>query len=186
MNRPSRLLAALALVAFAVLSVTIPTPARAESAASLEADAAAALQALYSNTPAAKALGAQAKAVVVFPTIVKAGFLVAGAYGEGVKYRDGKVVGFYNSVAGSYGLQAGAQAFGYAIFLMTDSAVRYLDRSDGFELGVGPSFVLVDEGFAKNLSTTTLKKDVYGFIFDQKGLMAGIGIQGTKISRIRK
>lgn len=186
MSRLTVLVATLALVSFTTASVVLPAPARAESAASLEADASAALQALYATTPGAKEIGEKARAIVVFPNIVKAGFLVAGAYGQGVKYRGGKTVGYYSSVAGSYGLQAGAQAFGYAIFLMTDSAVRYLDRSEGFELGVGPSFVIVDSGIAKNLSTTTLKKDVYGFIFDQKGLMAGIGIQGTKITRISK
>lgn len=185
MSRFRRLVTALALVSFAAL-VVAPSAARAESAASLEADASAALKSLYETTPGARELAAKAKAVVVFPTIVKAGFIVGGAYGQGVKFRGDKVVGYYSSVAGSYGLQAGAQAFGYAIFLMSENAVTYLDRSEGFELGVGPSFVIVDSGIAKNLSTTTLKHDVYGFIFDQKGLMAGIGIQGTKITRISK
>ena len=128
----------------------------------------------------------KAKAIVVFPNIVKAGFIVGAAYGQGVKFVGGRITGYYSSVAGSYGLQAGAQAFGYAVFLMNDKAVKYLDRSEGFELGVGPSFVIADSGIAKNYSTTTLKKDVYGFIFDQKGLMAGFGIQGTKITRIHK
>lgn len=186
MIRIPSLLFAFALVSVAVIPATVPSPARAESAASLEADASAALKALYDTTPGARQIGEEAKAVVVFPNIVKAGFLVGGAYGQGVKFRGGKVVGYYSSVAGSYGLQAGVQAFGYAVFLMTDSAVKYLDRSEGFELGVGPSFVIADSGIAKNYSTTTLKKDVYGFIFDQKGLMAGVGIQGTKITRIHK
>jgi lipid-binding SYLF domain-containing protein len=186
MSRFHRIAAALVLASFAAFAVVAPAPAHAESAASLEADASAALKALYQTTPGSKELAAKAKAIVVFPTIVKAGFIVGGAYGQGVKFRGDEVVGYYSSVAGSYGLQAGAQAFGYALFLMTEDAVRYLDRSEGFELGVGPSFVIVDSGIAKNLSTTTLKKDVYGFIFDQKGLMAGIGIQGTKITRISK
>lgn len=186
MNRPLRLVAALTLSIFALFAVAAPTPARAESAASLEADAAAALKVLYATTPGTKELGAKAKAVVIFPNIMKAGFLVAGAYGQGVKYHGGKVVGFYSSVAGSYGLQAGAQAFGYALFLMNDKAVSYLDRSEGFELGVGPSFVIADSGFEKNLTSTTLQKDVYAFIFNQKGLMAGVSVQGTKITRITK
>jgi lipid-binding SYLF domain-containing protein len=186
MFRAPRVLVACALASLAFAALVAPAPARAESAAGLEADARAALKALYETTPGSQELGAQAKAVVVFPTIVKAGFIVGGAYGQGVKFRGGQVAGYYSSAAGSYGLQAGGQTFGYAIFLMTDSAVRYLDRSEGFEVGVGPSFVIADSGIAKNYSTTTLKKDVYGFIFDQKGLMAGVGIQGTKITRIRK
>lgn len=185
MSAIRRTVAALVLAAFSAIAIA-PAPAHAESAASLDADARAALKALYETTPGSRELAEKAKAVVVFPTIVKAGFIVGAAYGQGVKFHGDKVVGYYSSVAGSYGLQAGAQAYGYAVFLMTDNAVRYLDRSEGFELGVGPSFVIVDSGFAKNLSTTTLKHDVYGFIFDQKGLMAGIGIQGTKITRISK
>jgi lipid-binding SYLF domain-containing protein len=67
---------------------------------------------------------------------------------------------------------------------MNDKALNYLDRSDGWEIGVGPTVVVVDKGVAKNLSTTTLKDDAYAFIFDQQGLMAGIALEGSKISRI--
>jgi len=158
----------------------------AESAAGIDADADAALSKLYETKPVAKMLGEKAAAVLIFPNIVKAGFLVGGAYGEGALRKKGKTVGYYNSVAASYGLQAGAQSFGYVLFLMTPSAVKYLDKSDGWEIGVGPSVVVVDEGIARTLTTTTLKDDVYAFIFDQKGLMAGIGLQGSKISRIKE
>mgnify|MGYP000311352613 CR=1 FL=1 len=71
-----------------------------------------------------------------------------------------------------------------AVFLMTEDAVAYLDTSEGFEIGVGPSFVVVDEGMASSLTTTTAKKDIYAFFFDQGGLMAGLGLQGSKISPI--
>jgi lipid-binding SYLF domain-containing protein len=177
------------LTVILALSTMVFAPAKpvfAASAAGLREDAAAALDALYKQQPAAKALGDRAKAILIFPNIVKAGFIVGGAYGEGVLRKGGKDVGYYSSVAASYGLQAGAQSFGYALFLMTDSAVKYLNKSEGWEIGVGPSIVIVDEGLAKNLSSTTLQKDVYGFIFDQKGLMAGIGIQGTKVTKISK
>lgn len=160
--------------------------AYAESAAGIDADADAALIKLYQSQPVAKMLAEKAAGVLIFPNIVKAGFMVGGQYGEGVLRKQGKTVGYYNSAAGSFGLQAGAQSFGYALFLMTDSAVRYLDRSDGWEIGVGPSVVVVDEGMARTLTTTTLKSDVYAFIFSQKGLMAGMGLQGSKISRINK
>ncbi len=176
-------------IAFILALATVAMPTRAafaESGPGLREDASAALAALYKQTPSAKVLGDHAKAILVFPNIVKAGFIVGGQYGEGVLYRGGKPAGYYSSVAASYGLQAGAQAFGYALFLMTDNAVKYLNKSEGWEIGVGPSIVIVDEGAAKNLSSTTLQKDVYGIIFDQKGLMAGIGIQGTKVTRISK
>ena len=85
----------------------------------------------------------------------------------------------------SYGLQAGAQQFGYAMFLMNDKAVSALGANEGFEVGVGPSVVIMDEGKAKTMTTTTVKDDIYAFIFDQKGLMAGVSIEGTKITKVQ-
>jgi lipid-binding SYLF domain-containing protein len=163
-----------------------PHPAMAASAAELNREAAAALKQLYESEPAAKALGAKAKGILVFPSILKAGFIVGGQYGEGVLRKRGKTVGYYNTVAASYGLQAGAQEFGYALFFMTDSGLKYLDKSGGWEIGTGPSIVVVDQGKAGALTTTTAQADVYAFFFDQKGLMAGLGLQGSKISRINK
>jgi len=152
----------------------------------LEAIAKRALDKLVAKVPAAKTLNEDAVAVLVFPRITRVGFVFGGQYGEGVLRKGGKVAGYYNSVAASYGLQAGVQSFGYALFFMTDGALAYLDKSEGFEIGVGPSIVVVDEGTAKTLTTTTGRKDVYAFIFSQKGLMAGLGLQGSKISRIEK
>ena len=83
-------------------------------------------------------------------------------------------------------MQAGVQSFGYAMFLMTESAVEYLRTTSGFELGVGPSIVVVDAGMANTLSTSTLKSDIYAFTFGQTGLMAGLGLQGTKITKVKK
>jgi lipid-binding SYLF domain-containing protein len=175
-------------IALAISTVVVAPvrPALALNAAELREDAAGALAHLYKTRPEAKELGAKAKAILIFPQIVKAGFIVGGAFGEGVLMKGGAHAGYYSSVAASYGLQAGAQGFGYALFFMTDSAVNYLNKSEGWEIGVGPSIVVVDEGAAKNLTSTTLQKDIYAFIFDQKGLMAGIGIQGTKVTKIDK
>ena len=158
--------------------------ASAASAKELNRAADAALNHLYASTPAAKTLGAKAKAILIFPRIVKGGFMVGGQMGNGVLRKKGKTVGYYRSLAGSYGFQAGLQWFGYVLFLMTDSASSYIDASNGWELGTGPSLVIVDTGMAKSLSTTTLRDDVYAFIFAQRGLMGGIGIQGSKITRI--
>ena len=152
----------------------------------LERDAAQALKSLYANNTAARLLGQKAKAVLVFPNIVKAGFMFGGQMGDGVLTKKGRTVGYYNSLAASYGLQAGVQVFGYALFFMNDAALAYLDKSDGWEIGVGPSIVVVDEGMGKSLTSTTITQDVYAFIFDQKGLMAGLGIQGSKITKISK
>lgn len=97
-----------------------------------------------------------------------------------------KAVDYYNSVTGSWGLQAGAQSYGYTVFLMNDTAVKYLEDSKGWEIGVGPTVVVVTEGVAKNMSSSTMKDDAYAFIFDQQGLMLGVSIEGTKISHIKR
>jgi len=186
-----RLLAASLIGAALAGGLIAPRPAIAASAAELNRDSAAALQRLYELQPAARTLGQSAVAVLVFPRIVKAGFLFGGQIGEGAMrkgnlLKGGKVVGYYNSVAASYGLQAGIQEFGYALFFMNNSALASLDSSDGFELGVGPSVVMVDQGMGKSITTSTLTQDIYAFIFSQKGLMAGMGVQGSKITKIDK
>lgn len=156
------------------------------TAEELETKADHALQSLMDNNPVAADIASRAEATLVFPNLVRAGLVFGGAYGEGVLRRDGAVAGYYNSVSASWGLQAGAQSYSYAVFLMTDDALSYLDESSGWELGVGPTIVVVNEGVAKNLSTSTLKEDAYAFVFDQQGMMGSLSIEGTKISRIER
>jgi lipid-binding SYLF domain-containing protein len=144
------------------------------------------LKSLYGREPVAKMIGGRAKAVLVFPSIVKAGFIVGRRCGEGVLLMKGRLIAHYNSVLASYGLPAGGQSFGYALFLMNDSALQYLNKGDGWKIGVGPSIVTVDKGIASSLTTTALDDDVYAFIFNRKGLMAGLGIQGSKITKLEK
>jgi len=160
--------------------------ATAATAQDLDRDSAQALQSLYKTSAVASDISKHARAVLVFPNIVKAGLVFGGSYGEGVLMNGAKVTDYYNSVSGSWGLQAGAESFGYAVFLMTDQAVAYLAKSKGWEIGVGPTVVIVNEGVAKNLSSSTLKESAYAFIFDQQGLMASLSIEGTKISRIKR
>jgi lipid-binding SYLF domain-containing protein len=159
--------------------------ALAGSAREIDAEVDSAIRDLYSVNPNAKDLASSAKAILIFPNVVKAGFIGGVQFGEGaLRGRGGRTLGYYNTTAGSYGLQAGIQKFSYALFFMTDSALSYLNDSKGWEIGSGPSVVIVDTGLAKSLSTTTLQKDVYAFFFDQSGLFAGVGLQGTKITKI--
>jgi lipid-binding SYLF domain-containing protein len=167
-----------------VLSPLAASRVARASDASLDRDVDEALEQLYAGNASARMLRDNAKAVLVFPHILKAGFMFGGQIGDGALRRGGKTVGYYNSVAASYGFQAGIQKFGYALFFMTDSALAYLDKSAGFELGVGPSIVVVDAGVAKSMTTSTLTQEIYAIVFDQKGLMGGVGIQGSKITRI--
>ena len=179
-----RVCAALAAAAVAFGPAALAADMAKNSAATLNSDGQKALNSLYAKVPAAKAIGGKAAAVLVFPKVTKAGFGVGGQYGEGVLLKGGKPVAYYNTAGLSTGLQAGAQTYGYAMFFMNDAAVGALNKAEGFEVGVGPSVVMVDEGMAKTTTTTTLDKDVYAFIFGQKGLMAGLGIQGNKITKI--
>ncbi len=160
--------------------------AGAATAEDLDNDSRQAAQALYLAEPLARSLSSSAKAILVFPNIVKAGLVFGGSYGEGQLRRGTTVVDYHNSVTASLGLQIGAQSYGYAVFLMTDEAVRYLEETKGLEIGVGLTVVVVDEGLAKNLSSSSLKHVAYAFIFSQHGLMAGDNIEGTKISRVRR
>ncbi len=186
MSARIRSLATAVALATLVLVPASPRSVSAASAAELNREGSEALGKLYEKNRVARLLRDQAKAVLVFPHMLKAGFMFGGQIGEGVLFRGSKAVAYYNSVAASYGLQAGAQRFGYALFFMNEKALEYLDQSGGFELGVGPSIVVVDEGMGKSMTSTTLTQDVYAFIFDQQGLMAGLGIQGSKITRISK
>jgi len=161
-------------------------PAAAASAAEIERSVNSAVKKLAAKNPWTKDLADKAKGVLIFPNVVKGGFMVGGQYGEGALRKHSKTVAYYNTVSASYGLQAGLQKYGYALFFMTDSALDYLNRSDGWELGTGPSVVIVDKGMAGGISTTTASSDVYAFFFDQQGLMAGLGLQGTKITKIKK
>lgn len=170
----------------AALPLALPSPALGATKAELNASSTAAFERLIAEAPVAAALNKKAIAVLVFPSITKAGFMVGGQYGEGVLYERGKPVGYYNTAGASYGLQIGAQQYGYAMFFMTRSAVDSLNSAEGFEVGVGPSVVVIDEGMGKNLTTKNMSDDVYAIVFSQKGLMAGVGLQGNKISRLNK
>ena len=173
-------------LAIAIAAAVVASGSRGAwaGAAEIDRDVDEALRSLYGHNASARALAARASAILVFPEVVKGGFMVGAQYGEGALRINNRSVGYYSTTSVSYGLQAGVQKFGYALFLMSNAAIRYVDQSDGWELGVGPSIVLVDEGFARTLTTTTAQEDIYAFIFDQKGLMAGLGLQGSKIMKI--
>jgi lipid-binding SYLF domain-containing protein len=157
-----------ALLAGAMMASVLATAlssgnALAASASEIDQNATQALTTLYQNTPGAQVLADKSRGILVFPRIVKAGFIVAGQYGDGALRESGQTVGYYRSVAASVGYQAGAQAFGYVLFFMDNASLRYLDSSNGWELGTGPTLVVLDKGFSKNLSTTTLQRGVYAF-----------------------
>lgn len=171
-----------AVLATAAAFALVPKPGLAGTAAEIDGNVDKAIADLHSQSAEAKALAARAKGILVFPKIIKGGLIIGAQAGEGALLKDNKTAGYYRTVALSYGLQVGLQWFGYAMYFMNDAALGYLDTSDGWEIGAGPSIVVVDKGAAGALTSTTLKDDIYVFFFEQKGLMAGLGLQGTKIS----
>lgn len=144
-----------------------------------------ALNQLCKHDQKANQLRQHAKAVVVFPSVTKAGFMVGGMTGNGAAFdANGNIHGYYQTNGLSYGLQAGVQKYGYAVFLMNNEAINYLNSSQGFDVGSAPSLVVLDRGYSTTLSSSSIKKHTYVFFFNQKGLMAGLGLQGSKITRI--
>lgn len=173
-------------VVSAVVFTLAAVPAQAASRAELNRDARAALGKLYAKYPAAKKLAGKARAILVFPSVIKAGLMVGGETGDGVMLVKGKPVAYYNTSGVSYGLQIGAQKYGYALFIMSESALQSLETAEGFEVGVGPSVVVMDDAMAKKTTTTTIHGDIYAYIFSQQGLMAGLGVQGNKLTKLDK
>lgn len=177
--------AALVLASLTLSQCATGPTASGASAPQIASDSRAALRDLYRQNPKARQLGNHAKGVLVFPSIAKGGFIVGGMGGNGALVRpDGSIRDFYQTGGLSYGLQAGVQKYGYALFLMDQEAFNNINRANGWEVGSSPSLVVVDKGMAGSLSTTTIDKGTYAFFFNQSGLMGGLGLQGTKITRI--
>lgn len=178
-----RRLAALFPAAAAAAVAAAPDAAEAATRAEIDRDVAAALQRLRAMDNAAP-LFQRAHAILVFPRIIQGGFIVGGQYGEGAAIQGGRTVGYYNIAGASFGLLAGAQAAGLAMFFMTPDALQALMAAEGWEIGTGPSVVVLDRGVQANVTATTLTEPVYAITFDQQGLMAALALNGTKISRI--
>jgi len=191
MKSESLALALAAAVALALVPGCVNNPitqvnSANASASQIAAASRAAIESLCAQNPAARALRLKARGMLVFPAVVKGGFVIGAQGGNGAMIRDtGEISGFYQTAAASYGLQAGIQEFGYALFFMDDDAYRNINRSGGWEVGSSPSLVIVDRGVAASLSTTTINKGTYAFFFDQRGLMGGLSLQGSKITRIQ-
>jgi lipid-binding SYLF domain-containing protein len=156
----------------------------AKSAAEIDAETDQALQTLYSESTAAKELGAKARGILVFPTITKGGIIVGGEYGEGALRVDGKTQGYYSSASGSIGLQLGISTRSLVIMFMTEEALQNFTKANGWEAGVNADVTLVDVGATGSLDTTTAQSPVIAFNFGEEGLMAGVSVEGTKVTKL--
>ncbi len=154
----------------------------ASDAAQIERDASAALRKLYAADHRAAELGKKAAGILVFPKIVKGGFIFGAQGGKGVLWVHNHIDGYYTIAAASFGLQAGVQWFSYALFFMDPQALQFLDKSDGWSIGADPSVAVIDKGAGASIDSTTLSHKVIAIPFGQNGLMAGLSLQGSKIT----
>jgi lipid-binding SYLF domain-containing protein len=183
MNLARRCIAG-AMLFFAAFGPLSAVSAHADSRSKLSEAGMAALSKLEATDPAARLYAKHARAILVFPSVLKAGLIFGGESGNGVLLVHGRPMEYYNLSGGSWGLQIGGQDFSYALFFMNNSAIAYLRRAEGFSAGTGPSIVVVNKGAAAEANSTTLTHDVYAFPFNARGLMADLTLQGTKITRI--
>jgi lipid-binding SYLF domain-containing protein len=176
------------LLAFALLSTfaTMASAPRAEAASAAEIDASvdATMKELFYKVRGSRDLVARSAGVLVFPTIIKAGFGVGGEYGEGALIRRGRTLDYYNTISASFGFQLGAQARSVVIVFMTPEALHSFQRVDGWKVGVDGSIAIITVGAGASVDTTRIVDPVVGFIFDNKGLMYNLTLEGSKISRI--
>jgi lipid-binding SYLF domain-containing protein len=181
MTRRNLLYPGLAVTA-SVLLLPSSRAAAASDAAEIDQDATEALRRLYRVDRRARALGPKAAGILIFPKIVKAGFIFGAQGGKGALRIAGRTRRYYTIAAASFGLQAGVEWFSYVLFFMDGSALHYLDQSDGWAIGSDPNVAVIDRGVGATIDSTTLAKQVIAFPFGQNGLMAGISLQGSKIT----
>jgi lipid-binding SYLF domain-containing protein len=161
-------------------------PGRAADAREINASVNATLDRFYRQIPGARELSARATGVLVFPTVLKAGFGVGGEYGEGAMRVGGKTVGYYNTISASFGFQLGAQARSVIIMFMTPEALAGFRRVEGFKVGVDGSVAIIVVGAGGSIDTDKVTSPVIGFILDPKGLMYNLTLEGSKITRISR
>jgi lipid-binding SYLF domain-containing protein len=145
-----------------------------------------ALEKFENEVGGAKQLLASAKGVLMFPKVIKAGFGWGGEYGEGSLRIGGKTVDYYNTIAGSFGLQFGAQAKTVMLVFLDEGALKQFQLSEGWKAGVDGSVAVLAVGAGTSLDSTKLNNPIVGFILDQKGLMYNLTLEGSKFSKINK
>ncbi|TAM06044.1 MAG: hypothetical protein EPN70_06885 [Paraburkholderia sp.] len=183
--------AALASGAFALEGCTTTpgtNPSAADNASrrqSIDAGIDGALNKLFTTVPGSHELVAKARGVLVFPSVLQAGFIVGGQYGEGALRVGGATVGYYSTVSGSLGLQAGAQSKAVIFCFMTQDSLNRFRASEGWSAGADASVALVKMGANGAVDTTTATAPVQVFIVTNAGLMGDVSLAGTKVTRLK-
>lgn len=164
--------------------VTEPRTAEAASGAEIEHDANETLHSFVRQIGGARELANKAVGILVFPSVIKAGFGIGGEYGEGLLIVDQRPAGYYNMISASFGFQLGAQERSVIIMFMTRSALDAFYRRAGWKVGVDGSVAIITVGVGGSIDTDKVTEPVIGFILDQKGLMYNLTLEGSKISKI--
>jgi lipid-binding SYLF domain-containing protein len=180
--------ASVCLALWLALAACLPMPATAAgaTAAEIEARVNAALDRLRAEVKGSETILRQAQGVLVFPQVLKAGFVFAGEGGEGALRIGGSTVAYYTIFSGSVGFQAGGQKRDIILAFLDAEALRKFRESQGWKAGVDGTVTLIDVGISEQVDTTKIKSPIVGFVVGQKGLMAGVSFDGTKITQIRK
>lgn len=185
--RTMQLKALMFTLAVTLLSAGAAVPgAQAASAASINAEVRATIDRFHAQIGGARELTDKSYGILVFPSVVKAGFGIGGEYGEGALMVRGQPTTYYNTVGASFGFQLGVQARSVIILFMTPEALDQFRRSKGWKVGVDGSVAIVTVGVGGSIDTNKIVSPVVGFILDPKGLMYNLTLEGTKITRIRK
>src|SRR5262249_45598837 len=174
----------LALLVGVIVTPWAAPPCKAASGPEIEAEVRATLGEFFEKVGSAHELANRAAAILVFPTVVKAGFGIGGEYGEGALHIRGQAVGYYNIISGSIGFQLGAQARSVIIMFMTEQALARVQPTEGWEMGIAGPFAGVAIGRGGAIDTNRITTPIVRFIVDQKGLMYNLTPEGSKISRI--
>ncbi len=175
---------AIRIGAAAALGFGSTLTAKAATAYEIDAEVGATLDRFYGRGPWARGFAGRSAGILVFPTIVKAGFGFGGEYGEGALLMPRQPAEYYNTVSASFGFQLGAQARSVIIMFMTPGALEGFRMRDGWKVGVDGSVAVIAVGAGGAVDTNTIHSPIVGFIFDQKGLMYNLTLEGSKISRI--
>lgn len=176
-----------ALAAALLLGACWSAAAPAQStAAEIDAKVDAALDRLRTEVPGSQTVLAEAKGVLAFAGVIKAGFVIAGEGGEGALRIGGRTKGYYSIFSGSIGFQAGGQKRDIIMVFLDSAALKKFEESDGWKAGADGTITLIDVGASGTIDTATLKKPIVGFIVGQKGLMAGVSLDGSKITKLER
>ena len=148
----------------------------------IDADVDAALARLYAQEPSAREMVAKARGTLVFPSVISAGFVIGGSYGQGALRVGGQSARYYSTAAGSVGLLAGAEAKSVFLLFMTDEALAKFRASEGWTVGADASVTLVTVGANAQVDSKTAQQAIVGYVLTKGGLMANLSLDGTKIT----